>query len=125
MTLCSLTPGALVQSEPAFAAVLYDDQSHIRCDYCFKLCSSLLRCSRCKQCRYCSKDHQRQAWQQGHKYECKALSSEPGAGPTKNKHLPETIRLLARCIWSQSRQVTQLGVSNGAPLSRPTRCFCG
>jgi hypothetical protein len=80
-----------------------------RCDYC--LCTSqgggggrgeggqpLLRCARSKLARYCSREHQAEAWRKGgYQSECKALVAGAPRVP------PPTVRLAARVLWRRLR----------------------
>lgn len=63
--------GDIVDESEPFAHVLNDDLKGERCDYCFKLCESLSRCSNCKWMYYCDKRCQLSDWKTAHKYECK------------------------------------------------------
>ena len=105
-----LSPGTLVLQQQPYAAVLYDDQVPLRCDYCFRSASGgqpLLRCARSKQARYCSRGHQAAAWRErGYQNECRALLAcdeqrrqrgRGGGVPTA------TVRLAARALWRRIR----------------------
>lgn len=50
----------------------------------------LLRCSKCKTARYCSKDCQRQHWRDGHREECKPYVSPDQAEADKVQQLLDT-----------------------------------
>mmetsp|Transcript_12420 Transcript_12420/g.37890 ORF Transcript_12420/g.37890 Transcript_12420/m.37890 type:complete len:467 (+) Transcript_12420:245-1645(+) len=58
----------------------------------------LKQCSSCKFAKYCSKKHQRMAWELDHKAECEAL----GKLKMKGVHrVPEqTVRCAARVLWT-------------------------
>lgn len=64
------------------------------CNHCFKECSSLKRCSKCKHLRYCSEKCQRDGWKI-HKVECFNLCKIP-----VNSHVPSLIRLTALFLSS-------------------------
>ena len=47
------------------------------CEYCSgKRSDTMLRCSRCKAVKYCSKDCQKKAWSGGHKEVCNGIKKE-------------------------------------------------
>lgn len=95
-----IQPGQVVVAQDPYVAVLYDEQVPARCDYCFKTAqqgATLLRCSRSRHARYCSREHQAAAWQAGYKWECQALVAHAPRVP------PPTIRLAARALWRKLR----------------------
>ena len=108
-----LSPGTLVLQQQPYAAVLYDDQAALRCDYCYRTASGgqpLLRCARSKLARYCSRGHQAAAWRErGYQNECRALLAcaerrqrgRGGGVPTA------TVRLAARALWRRIKWVIQ------------------
>lgn len=92
-------PGELVLEQAPYAAVLYDEQLPGRCDWCYAACERPLRCGRSKLARYCSREHQRMAWEAGYKQECEALVSCAPRVP------PPTVRMAARTLWRRHRCV--------------------
>lgn len=84
-----------------YAAVLYDDQVPLRCDWCFQApqpgvsstTQQLLRCTRSRFAHYCSKEHQKAAWRAYYRHECAALVACAPNVP------PATVRLAARVLW--------------------------
>ena len=95
-----IQPGQVVVAQDPYVAVLYDEQVPTRCDYCFKTAqqgATLLRCSRSRHARYCSREHQAAAWQASYKWECQALVAHAPRIP------PPTIRLAARALWRKLR----------------------
>ena len=80
------------------------------CDYCLRTSQGgggggrgeggqpLLRCARSKLARYCSREHQAEAWRKGgYQSECKALVAGSPRVP------PPTVRLAARVLWRRLR----------------------
>ena len=67
--------GEVVFSERPYAAVLYDEQVHLRCDWCFAAGERLLRCARSRWAHYCSVAHQRAAWRAYYRHECEAMAA--------------------------------------------------
>ncbi|CAF1081408.1 unnamed protein product, partial [Brachionus calyciflorus] len=64
---------------------LNDEYKEKACDYCFKKCSNLRRCSQCKFMSYCTQECQKADWLV-HKYECKKFSE-------LSKSKPNTLKL--------------------------------
>eukprot|EP00798_Chlamydomonas_sp_ICE-L_P020441 gene20441-27230_t len=94
--------GQLALTAATYAFVTYDSEVPKRCDYCLACSQSLLRCSRSKWARYCSREHQKLAWQQGYKQECTAVV----ASMAKHRKLPPpTVRLAARVLWRHQRSL--------------------
>jgi len=64
----------------------------------------LLRCSKCKTARYCSKDCQRQHWRDGHREECKPYVSPDQAEADKVQQLLDTAVLKPEQVggWVQA-----------------------
>lgn len=91
--------GTTVLAQQPYAAALYDDQVMSRCDYCFRACESLMRCSRSKFAHYCSIAHQKTAWRAYYKQECGALVACAPNIP------PASVRLAARVLWRRARWV--------------------
>nr|XP_034299505.1 uncharacterized protein LOC117680964 [Crassostrea gigas] len=48
----------------------------LECSYCNQRSTDLLRCSRCKEVYYCSGDCQRGHWREGHREQCKLVTSQ-------------------------------------------------
>jgi SET and MYND domain-containing protein len=95
-----LKPEEVVLEQQPYAAVLYDDQVQLRCDWCFQAAqqgSTLLRCARSKFAHYCSREHQKAAWRAYYKKECAALVACAPHVP------PATVRLAARVLWRRDR----------------------
>ncbi|XP_034299519.2 uncharacterized protein [Magallana gigas] len=46
------------------------------CSFCGQRSTNLLRCSRCKEVYYCSKDCQRGHWKEGHRKHCVAVNNQ-------------------------------------------------
>lgn len=93
----AFAPGQLVLEQEPYAAVLYDEHVPGRCDHCFEVCETPLRCGRSRLARYCSREHQRIAWNQGYKQECDSLVKLAPKVP------PPTVRLAARVLWRRQR----------------------
>ena len=89
--------GATLLTEEPVAAVLYDSARLQRCGWSFQPCSNLLRCSGCKVEYFANRQHQKLAWQAGHKQECAGLSKMQPKMP------PPTLRLAARILWHVHR----------------------
>eukprot|EP00002_Diphylleia_rotans_P009789 TRINITY_DN2013_c0_g1_i1.p1 TRINITY_DN2013_c0_g1~~TRINITY_DN2013_c0_g1_i1.p1 ORF type:complete len:547 (+),score=83.74 TRINITY_DN2013_c0_g1_i1:19-1659(+) len=86
------TGHSIISAEP-FCCVLQKAQLSTRCHSCFKEPQSdapLLRCSRCKLCRYCSKQCQQKHWTLEHREECPHLCRIHPKVP------PESILLMSR-----------------------------
>ena len=92
-------PGELILEQQPYAAVLYDEHVPGRCDFCFAACERPLRCGRSNLARYCSREHQKAAWEAGYKQECEALVQCAPRVP------PPTVRLAARTLWRRHRCV--------------------
>lgn len=93
----SFSPGQLVLEQLPYAAVLYDEQVPGRCDHCYAPCERPLKCGRSKLARYCSREHQKAAWDAGYKQECDSLVKLAPRVP------PPTVRLAARTLWRRQR----------------------
>lgn len=48
----------------------------VRCSYCSQRSLNLLRCSRCKEMYYCSRECQRGHWREGHRDHCVSLNNQ-------------------------------------------------
>lgn len=48
----------------------------VRCSFCGQRSPDLLRCNRCKEVYYCSKDCQRGHWRAGHREQCVAVNRQ-------------------------------------------------
>lgn len=103
------TAQVVLQQRP-YAAVLYDDQVPLRCDWCFATAAqrpggttttttTLSRCAASKFAHYCSRQHQKAAWRAYYKQECAALLACAPHVP------PPTVRLAARVLWRRARCV--------------------
>lgn len=85
--------GQLVLEQDPSASALYDEQALLRCDDCLRLCPAPQRCGRCKLARYCGREHQKRAWDSGHREECASLVACAPRVP------PASVRLAARLLW--------------------------
>ena len=97
-----LPAGNVVLEQRPYAAVLYDDQVALRCDWCFQTAqpgTTLSRCSQSKFAHYCSRSHQLAAWRAYYKQECAALVACAPHMP------PATVRLAAKVLWRRQRCV--------------------
>jgi SET and MYND domain-containing protein len=90
-------PATAVLTQQPYAAVLYDDQVTLRCDYCFRESNSLMRCARSKFAHYCCQAHQKAAWRAYYRQECGALVACAPRVP------PASVRLAARVLWRRAR----------------------
>jgi SET and MYND domain-containing protein len=88
--------GERVWSQEPYAAVLYDDQVALRCDYCFAQSEHLMRCSRSRFAHYCCQTHQKAAWKAYYRQECEALVACAPRIP------PASVRLAARVLWRRA-----------------------
>lgn len=59
---------------PPFAVILHQTNWDSMCFYCFKESEYLLRCSKCKLVKYCSRDCQAHDWNE-HGIECKSIQN--------------------------------------------------
>lgn len=48
------------------------------CSFCEEESPDLLKCSRCKEVYYCSRDCQRGHWREGHREDCKDETASSG-----------------------------------------------
>lgn len=94
---CDIPAGRVVLQQEPYACVLYDEAAALRCDHCLSACERPLRCGKSKFARYCSRDHQRAAWQSGFKEESSALAALHPRVP------PATVRLASRCLLRRYR----------------------
>jgi len=95
-----LKQGQIVLDQRPYAAVLYDGQVPVRCDWCYKTAqpgTTLMRCAHSKFAHYCSRDHQRAAWRAYYRQESAALAACAPQVP------PATVRLAARVLWRRNR----------------------
>ena len=86
-----------------FAHTLLPSQFRRRCGCCLQtLTSQGMRCSRCKQVRYCSQACQVADWPE-HKHECPALASPilQALGDAEAAN----VLLLGRCMWARQLSV--------------------
>ena len=86
-----------------FAHTLLPSQFRRRCASCLQTLSSQgMRCSRCKQVRYCSQACQVADWPE-HKHECPALASPilQALGDAEAAN----VLLLGRCMWARHLSV--------------------
>eukprot|EP00882_Tetradesmus_deserticola_P031990 GHRQ01036185.1.p1 GENE.GHRQ01036185.1~~GHRQ01036185.1.p1 ORF type:complete len:114 (-),score=10.08 GHRQ01036185.1:139-480(-) len=90
-------PGTNVLIQQPYAAVLYDDQVAVRCDYRFCAEESLMRCARSKFAHYCCQAHQKAAWRAYYRRECSALVACAPRVP------PASIRLASRVLWRRAK----------------------
>eukprot|EP00879_Flechtneria_rotunda_P025373 GHRR01026960.1.p1 GENE.GHRR01026960.1~~GHRR01026960.1.p1 ORF type:complete len:375 (+),score=144.68 GHRR01026960.1:95-1219(+) len=127
-TSCSTFAGTLASSDTASVqdtdvqdtnAMHTNGSALQRCDFCHKDPGKqelLLRCSRCRKARYCSRTCQKQAWPQ-HKHDCKRLPSQPGSSACSSNSSSTTTSPTAqhgasRCSINGSKRASFAGSSS-------------
>ena len=99
-----LAPGTPVGffSGTAYACCPLPSERERWCAACFKQAppapASLLRCSKCKWARYCSRSCQASDWPH-HKHECPALAAADSPLLSLNDAPSADLLLLGRCLW--------------------------
>ncbi|GLG97705.1 Histone-lysine N-methyltransferase SMYD3 [Gryllus bimaculatus] len=88
-------PGTVILTAKPFAFVLKSKLRSDRCNHCFNR-AKVLRCSGCQYLYYCSRECQKQAWNE-HKYECNYLRK------IAPRTVPDAAHLMARIILKLQR----------------------
>jgi hypothetical protein len=99
----------LLHRQPPYTLAPNDDSIDSVCWYCFATCerddelqAKLLRCSKCKQARYCGRSCQTRAWTYGgHRQECTILAANAHHGNT----LTRTFRLALGALIQREREI--------------------
>jgi len=99
-----ISPGEELLTEKPLAYTLMNGKCRgSRCDYCFKDCENLLRCSKCRFTSYCGRSCQTADWAI-HKKECKCLTKVYPRQP------PDIVRLatqfIIKCFGQNSNDST-------------------
>lgn len=95
----AIAPGDVVLEEFPWAAAIFPDRVQSLCDHTLKASSQrLLRCSKTKVARYCSREAQAAAWKAYYRDESRALEALRGGDPEFLCRRP-VLRLLARTFW--------------------------
>ncbi|RKP19302.1 hypothetical protein ROZALSC1DRAFT_22404 [Rozella allomycis CSF55] len=107
-----IEPGTTILKEEPMVALVKKQNNFNACHYCFSSSTdNLLACSKCKFCRYCSVECQREDWAD-HKLECESILKDPEQKNT------EFIRLMARLLRKRYRnhemmKILRYLISNG------------